>query len=113
MNKIADHLNLFYTLICQLNSMDVKLNDKDNAIALLCSLPKSWDHFFMSIKFITTKTLEFDSFVKLLLSEEVRSKSSIETSTPKAMVARGQSKEKEKKVKRYIQIKVERQEEKS
>jgi hypothetical protein len=33
--KIADHLNVFNTLICQLNSVDVKPNDEDKAVALL------------------------------------------------------------------------------
>jgi hypothetical protein len=96
--KIADHLNVFNTLICQLNSMDVKLDDEDKAVTLLCSLPESWDHFVTSISFSTTETLEFDIVVGALLSEEVWRKSSIETSTPKAMVARGWSREKGEKL---------------
>jgi hypothetical protein len=42
--QIADHLNVFNMLICQLNSMDVKPDDEDRAVTLLCSLPESWDH---------------------------------------------------------------------
>jgi hypothetical protein len=68
--KIAYHLNVFSTLICQLNSMDVKLDDEDKAATLLCSLPKLWDHFVTSISFSTTETLEFDIVVGVLLSEE-------------------------------------------
>ena len=41
--KIADHLNVFNTLIFQLNSMDVKIIDEDKAVNILCTLPESWD----------------------------------------------------------------------
>jgi hypothetical protein len=41
--KIADHLNFFNTLICQLSSMEVKYEDEDKEITLLCSLLESWD----------------------------------------------------------------------
>jgi hypothetical protein len=82
--KIVDHLNVFNTLICQLNSMDVKLDDKDKEVTLLCSLPKAWDHLVTPIRFSTTKTLEFDTVVGALLSKE---------STLEALVARGRSKE--------------------
>jgi hypothetical protein len=37
---IVDHLNTFNTLIVQLTSMEVKLEDEDKAITLLCSLPR-------------------------------------------------------------------------
>ena len=39
--KIVDHLNVFNTLIFQLSSMDVKIDDEDKTINLLCTLPKS------------------------------------------------------------------------
>jgi hypothetical protein len=42
--KIVDHLNVFNTLICQLSSMEVKYEDEDKEVTLLCSLPESWDH---------------------------------------------------------------------
>jgi hypothetical protein len=41
--KFVDHLNTFNTLIVQLTSMEVKFEDEDKDITLLCSLPKSWD----------------------------------------------------------------------
>jgi hypothetical protein len=92
--KIIDHLNVFNTLIFQLNSMEVKLDDEDKTITLLCSLPESWDHLVTSISFSTIETLEFDIVVGALFFEGVQRKSSVETSTPEEMVVRGQSKEK-------------------
>ena len=92
--KIVNHLNVFNTLICQLASMGVNIEDEDKAVTLLCSSPNSWNHLVTSISFSTTNTLEFDFVVGPLLSKEVCKKSSTETSTSKAMVARGQSIEK-------------------
>jgi hypothetical protein len=52
--KIVDHLNTFNTLLVHLTSMGVKFESEDKAITLLCSLPKSWDHFVTSISFSST-----------------------------------------------------------
>ena len=68
--------------MCQLTSMGVKIKDKDKAITLLCSLPKTWDHLVTSISYSKTDTLDFDSIVGSLLFKEVRRKSSMEISTP-------------------------------
>ena len=92
--KIIDHLNFFNTLICPLGSTDVNINAEDKAVTLLCSFLESWNHLITSISFSATNSLEFDSVVGALLSEEVRRKSNIETSTLEAMVARGRSIEK-------------------
>jgi hypothetical protein len=52
--KVADHLNTFNTLIVQLTSMEVKFEDEDKAITLLCSLLVSWDNLVTSISFSST-----------------------------------------------------------
>ena len=82
-----------YTLICQLSSMEVKYEDNDKEVLLLCLLPKSRDHLVTSMWFITTKIIDYDIVVGALLNEEMRRRSSQETSTSEAMVARGRSKE--------------------
>jgi hypothetical protein len=79
--KIVDHLNTFNTLIVQLISMEVKFEDEDKAITLLCLLPESWDNLVTSIIFSSTKVLDYDSVVGALLAKEMRRKSSKETST--------------------------------
>lgn len=79
--------------------MEVKIQEEDKAIALLCSLPESWDNFVTSISFSSANSLKFESVVGALLSEEVRRKSSIETAASEAMVARGRSKERGEKPK--------------
>eukprot|EP00253_Pinus_taeda_P002282 PITA_02282 len=91
--SIADHLNVFNTLLVQLNSLDVKFDSEDKAITLLCSLPESWDHFVTSISFSTSDIIEFDDVVGALLAEETRKRSNADTSTSEVMMARGRSRE--------------------
>ena len=87
--KVVDHLNTFNTLIVQLTSMEVKFEDEDKAITLLCSLLKSWDNLVTSTSFSSIDVLDYDYVVGALLVEEMRRKSSKETSTSKAMLVRG------------------------
>ena len=77
--------------------MDFKIDDEDKAVNLLCTLPESWGQLVSSISLSTTDTLEFDNMVGVLLSEELRKKSSLETFSPEDLVVRGQSREKGKK----------------
>ena len=72
--RIAHHLNVFNTIIYQLSDMEVKMEEEDKAITLLCSLPKSWDHFVTSISLSIADTLSFESIVGAVLSEEVQKK---------------------------------------
>ena len=87
--EIADHLNVFNTLICQLTSMDVKIDDEDKVVNLLCTLPESWGQVVSSISLSTNDILEFDNVVGELLSEDLRKKSSFKTSSQEALVVRG------------------------
>jgi hypothetical protein len=91
--KITDHLNVFNTLICHLTAMEVKFEDEDKTVTLLCSLPESWDHLVTTMWFSTTYTIDYDTIVGALLSEEMRRRSSKETSTAEAMLVRGRSTE--------------------
>eukprot|EP00253_Pinus_taeda_P009961 PITA_09961 len=42
-SKVAQHLNVFNRHICQLTNMEVKIEEEDKAISLLCSFPESWE----------------------------------------------------------------------
>ena len=44
-SKVAEHLNVFNTLMRQLSDIEVKIQEEGKAITLLCSLPESWEHF--------------------------------------------------------------------
>lgn len=64
-SKVAEHLNVFNTLICQLTDMEVKIKEEEKAITLLCSLPESWDHFVTSISLSTIDSLNLNQLWEL------------------------------------------------
>ncbi|KAF1897303.1 hypothetical protein Lal_00035006 [Lupinus albus] len=52
---LHQHLNTFNQVINDLQKLDVKVDDEDKAIILLCSLPNSYEHL------VTTLTYGKDS----------------------------------------------------
>ena len=42
---MKSHLDKFYSIIMELQNIDVKMDDEDFAILLLCSLSPSYKHF--------------------------------------------------------------------
>ena len=74
-DSVTDHLNVFNTLVSQLVSVDIKMEEEDKCITLLCSLPDSWDNLVVAIGSSTKSALKFEDIVSSLLSEEMRRKS--------------------------------------
>ena len=74
-DSVTDHLNVFNTLVSQLVSVDIKMEEEDKCITLLCSLPNSWDNLVVAIGSGTESALKFEDIVSSLLSEEMRRKS--------------------------------------
>ena len=91
---MTDHLNVFNILVSQLISIDIKMEEEDKCITLLCSLPDSWDNMVVAIGSSTKSTLKFEDIVSSLLSKEMRRKSMESHSTDALSVRSSHTKEK-------------------
>jgi hypothetical protein len=80
--SVADHLNEFNTVTNQLSSVKVDFDDEVRALLILCSLPERWNDLVMAVSNSVSgsNTLKFDDVVGVILSKEMRRKSTGETS---------------------------------
>ena len=68
-SDLAEHVNVFNQLVADLGKVDVKIEDEDMAIVLLCSLPDSSDHLVTTLTYGKEK-VQVDDVVSALLSHE-------------------------------------------
>jgi hypothetical protein len=97
--SVADHLNEFNTVTNQLSSVKVDFDDEVRALLILCSLLERWNGFVMAVSnsVSSSNTLKFDDVVGVILSEEMRWKSTGETSgNALNMESRGRQKDRGK-----------------
>lgn len=70
--SIVDHINNFCSLVEQLATAGVAISDGDSAIALLETLPESYEGLVVSLR--TKTTLSLQTVIGVLLQEEVNLK---------------------------------------
>jgi hypothetical protein len=80
--SIVDHLNEFNTVTNQLSFVKMDFDDEVRALLILCSLTESWNGLVMVVSNSVSgsNTLKFDDVVGVIHSEEMRRKSTGETS---------------------------------
>jgi len=67
---IQNHLDEFNSILIDLDSMDVKIEDEYKAIMLVISLPSSYKHFKEILLYSSNETLSFEDVKASLLSKE-------------------------------------------
>ena len=66
-DSVTDHLSVFNTLVSQLISIDIKMEDEDKCITLLCSIPDLWNNMVVVKGSSTKSKLKFEDVVASLL----------------------------------------------
>ncbi|WVY92294.1 hypothetical protein V8G54_037808 [Vigna mungo] len=75
------HISEFNTIIAQMASMQITLDDEIKALVLLSSLPESWSAIVtIGSNSTSNSKLKFDNILDLILSEDVRRRSLVESS---------------------------------
>ena len=67
---IQNHLDDFNSIIIDLQSIDVKIEDEDKTISLVVSLPSSYKHFKKILLYGDNEALSFEDIKASLLSKE-------------------------------------------
>ena len=68
-SDLAEHINVFNQLIADLGKVDVKIDEEDRAIILLCSLPGSYEHLVTTLTY-GKEDVKVDEIVTALLGHE-------------------------------------------
>jgi len=96
-SDLAEHINISNQLIDDLRKVDVKIDDEDRAIILLCSLPESYEHLVTTLTY-GKKDVKVDEIVTALLAHEQRRKNSLsEDPSGGAFVVKGDHNAEDKK----------------
>jgi len=89
---IKDHLDELNRIIMDLKNIEVVIDDEDQALIVLCSLPASYEHFVTTMLY-GRDTISMEDVKSCLYSKELRKKVSGESSVhdDQALVVRGKT----------------------
>lgn len=95
--SVGEQLDLFNKLILDLENIDVTIDDEDQALLLLCSLPKSYSHFKETLLF-GRDSVSLDEVQAALNSKELNERKEKKSSTSgEGLTARGKTFKKDSK----------------
>ncbi|KAF5760066.1 putative RNA-directed DNA polymerase [Helianthus annuus] len=85
--SVTAHINEFNSIISRLASVEIKFEDEVQALLLLSSLPDSWSGTVTAVSSASgTTKLTFDSIRDLIVNEDIRRRSSGETSNSSSLL---------------------------
>ena len=98
--SIKTHISEFSSIIVDLQNLEVKIEDEDQALILLCSLPQSYKHL-REIILYGRETISIEDVKQSLLSKDmidnnlIGSSSTLNSNQNDALFARGRPKERD------------------
>jgi hypothetical protein len=96
---LAENINIFNQRITYLGHLDVKIDDEDKAIILLCSLPPSYEQRIMTLTFGKGSIKIEDITIVLLAQEQRRKNNAVEEPQAIGLLVKGESVKKKVEVK--------------
>ena len=96
-SDLAEHINVFNQLITDLGKVDVKIDEEDRAIILLCSLSGSYEHLITTLTYGKEDVKVDEIFIALLGHEQRRKNNLSENPSGGAFVVRGDHNTEDKK----------------
>ncbi|KAE8683204.1 hypothetical protein F3Y22_tig00111213pilonHSYRG00462 [Hibiscus syriacus] len=85
---LAQHVNVFNQIISDLARLDVKIEDEDRAMILLCSLPPSYEHMVTTLTY-GKETINVEEITAALLAHNQRKKNAGENSQADSLYVKG------------------------
>ncbi|KAE8657094.1 hypothetical protein F3Y22_tig00116997pilonHSYRG00993 [Hibiscus syriacus] len=87
-HDLAQHVNVFNQIISDLARLDVKIEDEDRAMILLCSLPPSYEHMVTTLTY-GKETINVEEITAALLAYNQRKQNAGENSQADSLYVKG------------------------
>ncbi|KAJ4708838.1 Retrovirus-related Pol polyprotein from transposon TNT 1-94 [Melia azedarach] len=92
--SLDEHLDMFNKIILDLENIDIKVDEEDQALLLLCSLPSSYEHFVDTLLY-GRNNITMEDVKVALNSKELNKRTEREREEEEGLNARGRPKKKE------------------
>ncbi|GMI70741.1 hypothetical protein HRI_000743400 [Hibiscus trionum] len=85
---LTQHVNIFNQIITDLTQLDVKIENEDKAMILLCSLPSSYEYIVTTLTY-GKETIKFEEITAALLAHNQRRQNTGESSHADGLYVKG------------------------